>query len=161
MSKLQCGDLIRLSAANEASGTAIAGRGGRLKCFAIFCFTAAPFFCAWMIQCTLPDPPAEHVEKAALFDRLPLVDTIVVGDSRVCGISEVPFRIKGWHYFDMGLSGVSPEDMAMELKYALMHGKIRRVAMGVSFEGMAARYPFEFSRFHNTGPFAAAAPTSC
>ena len=56
----------------------------------------------------------------------------------------------------MGLSGVSPEDMAMELKYAMLHGRVRRVAMGVSFEGMAAGYPFEFSRYHSTGPFAAA-----
>jgi hypothetical protein len=42
------------------------------------------------------------------------------------------------------------------LQYAILHGKVRRVVMGVSFEGMTARYPFEFSRFCGTGPFAPA-----
>ena len=121
---------------------------GGLKWAAILCFLAAPFICTWTIVL--------HVEKTELFARRAAVDTVVVGDSRVRGIAEEPFAAKGWNYFNMGLGGVSPEDMAMELKYAMLHGKIRRVVIGVSFEGMTARYPFEFSRYYGTGPFASA-----
>ncbi len=127
-----------------------------MKWAAILCFAAAPFVCVWTTVLALPEPPPEHVEKAELFQRRLAVDTVVVGDSRVIGIAEGPFAARGWRYFNMGLSGVSPEDMAMQLKYAMSQGRIRRVAMGVSFEGMTARYPFEFSRFQGSGPFAAA-----
>ncbi len=144
-----------LSLADDAGGGPDGRRGG-LKWAAILCFASAPFVCVWTTALALPDPPPEHALKAELFRRRPVVDMVVVGDSRVVGIAEEPFAAKGWNYFNMGLSGVSPEDMAMELKYAMLHGQIRRVAMGVSFEGMTAGYPFEFSRYHSTGPFAAA-----
>ena len=149
--------LICLGPANESGGQPAARcRGGGLKWAIILCFIGAPFVCVWMTVLAIPEPPLEHIEKAALFERRLAVDTVVVGDSRVGAIAEEPFAAKGWNYFNMSLSGVSPEDMAMQLKYAMLHGKIRRVAMGVSFEGMTARYPFEFSRFYGSGPFASA-----
>lgn len=129
--------------------------GCRLKWTAIACFAAAPFLCAWTTVATLRAPPPEHVEKAGLFQACASIDTVIVGDSRVEGIVSGPFAAKGWHCFNMGLSGVSPEDMAMELIYAMTHARIRRVVMGVSFEGMTPRHPFEFSRYHRSGPFAA------
>jgi hypothetical protein len=147
---------MSFSTSDNSNMPALAPPRSWLKCAAIACFIAAPFACAWTIVKTLPAPPPEHVEKAALFDRRAKVDTVIVGDSRVRGIAEEPFAAKGWNYFNMGLGGISPEDMAMQLKYALLHGDIRRVVIGVSLEGMTARYPFEFSRYHSTGPFASA-----
>ena len=148
--------LMCLSAADDAGGGPAGRAGGGLKWAAIVCFVAVPFVCVWTTVLAIPEPPPEHVEKAQLFERRTAVDTVVVGDSRVICIAEEPFAAKGWNYFNMGLSGVSPEDMAMQLKFALLHGRLRRVVMGASFEGMTASYPFEFSRFHGTGPFAPA-----
>jgi len=128
--------------------------GRRLKWAAIICFAATPFLCVWTTFLALPEPPPVDVEKAALLRRYPEVDTVVVGDSRVEGISGKPFTARGWHYFNMGLGGISPEDMALELRFAMLHGRIRRVVMGASFEGMTARYPFQFSRYCSSGPFA-------
>ncbi len=133
-----------------------AGRGGGLKWAAILCFAGAPFLSVWTAMLVIPEPPVEPAEKVELFQRRSVVDTVIVGDSRVGRVAEEPFASKGWNYFNMVLSGVSPEDMAMQLKYALTHGKIRRVVMGVSFEGMTARYPFEFSHHYAAGPFTAA-----
>jgi hypothetical protein len=148
------------STGGTAARSAAASTGGRpgqgLKWIAILCFAAAPWVCCWSLVLALPEDTPDHVEKAELFQRRPCVDTVVVGDSRATRIAEGPFAARGWAYFNFALSGVSPEDMAMQLKYALIHGKIRRVVMGVSFEGMTSRFPFEFSRFHHTGPFAPA-----
>ncbi len=141
---------------DPGNGPASRGDGG-LKWAAIFCFVAAPLVCVWTTMLAIPEPPEEVAEKVELFQRRPAVDTVVVGDSRVGRIAEEPFASKGWNYFNMVLSGVSPEDMAMQLKYAMTHGAIRRVVMGVSFEGMTARYPFEFSHHYRAGPFASAA----
>lgn len=145
--------LMCLDPADAVAGGPAERAGNGLKWVAILAFVAAPFVCVWTTVLTIPDPPPEHVEKAELLRRRTTVDTVVVGDSRVVAIAEEPFAANGWKFFNMGLSGVSPEDMAMQLKYAMLHGQIRRVAMGVSFEGMTARYPFEFSRFHGAGPF--------
>ena len=104
----------------------------------------------------LPDEPPESTVKAELFCRQANVDTLVVGDSRVGRIAAGPFASRGWVYFNFGLNGVSPEDMAMPLKYAMTRRKIRRVVMGVSFEGMTERFPNELSRFRDSEPFSAA-----
>ena len=158
-------NLIAMSTADAASGgsgnfsgetAASSLRDGAMQWAAIAVFAAAPWICTWSAIVALPNEPPESAEKAAQFDQRGVVDTVIVGDSRVMRIAEGPFAARGWNYFNFGLSGVSPEDMAMELKYAMTHGKIRRVVMGVSFEGMTERFPFEFSRFWNASPFAAA-----
>ena len=149
-------ELAKLNSGAPAEGSGALLRGGTsLKWAGILCFTAAPFVCVSIVLATLPAPLADPVEMAEGFQRRELVDTIVLGDSRVCTVVEEPFAARGWHFYNLGLSGVSPEDMAMSLKYALMHGRVRRVVMGVSFEGMSARFPFEFSRYLGIGPFAA------
>jgi len=122
---------------------------------AILLFGAGPWIILGIIAAVCPAVPSEPVLKAGYFHQRPLVDTVVIGDSRVLGISEEPFVRRGWAYFNMGMSGLSPEDILLQLEYALAHGKIRRVIMGMSFESMTESYPFEFSRYRDEPPFRA------
>ena len=121
------------------------GPAGRFKWMGILCFAVIPPIWAYAILGVLPAPPHEFVEKEKFYRiRMP-IDTIVVGDSRVLTLSERCFVDKGWSFFNMGFSGVSPADMAIALRYAMLTGKVRRVVMGVSFEGMIERSPMELS----------------
>jgi hypothetical protein len=138
----------------NAADNSISEGGNGLKWAAIFCFAAAPFALAWGTVLLLPEPPPQIEQKIECFKARPAVDTIVVGDSRAMSVAEEPFAAKGWSYFNMVVPCNDPEDVALQLKYALLHGTIRRVVMGVSFENMTERYPFELCAYHRDGPFA-------
>ena len=99
------------------------------------------------------DLPSEIALKDALFRARSRIDTVVVGDSRVLALDEAVFRAKGWAYFNMGLSGLSPYDTALQLDYALRRGTIRRVVLGASFESLSELTPFEHSRYYAATPF--------
>jgi hypothetical protein len=125
---------------------------GAWKWAAIIGFAAAPWIVTSLMVTMLPAPPTEPAEKAALFNQR-TVDTVLVGDSRVGCLREAPFARRGWKYFNMAMSGFCPEDMAMQLAYALNHGSIRRVVIGASFDNMSEAYPFEVSRYAHDAPF--------
>ena len=125
------------------------------KWWGIACFAVVPSLWTWCIVWLCPVPLDEAEEKLLLFRQRAAVDTVIVGDSRVTLLGEASFAKRGWAFFNMSLDGISVEDTAMELKYAMLQGRIRRVIMGVSFEGMNESYPFEFSDYSTAGPLAA------
>ena len=81
------------------------------------------------------------------------VDTIIVGDSRVLRLGGAEFSKRGWVYFNWAMSGMSPEDLVMPLRRAMLTQPIGRVVIGLSFENMTQAFPFEFSRYHDDAPF--------
>jgi hypothetical protein len=96
-----------------------------------------------------PPPRSEPAQKALLVSRAKVpYDTVAVGDSRIMRIGEPSFGKRGWTFFNIGMSGLSPEDTALQLLFAMERFPVKRVVMGVSFENMTARYPFEFSRYY-------------
>jgi len=95
-----------------------------------------------------PELLSEPAQKAFLASKANVpFDTVAVGDSRILRIGAASFSKRGWTFFNMGMSGLSPEDTALQLLFALDRFPVKRVVMGVSFENMTARYPFEFSRY--------------
>jgi len=91
--------------------------------------------------------------KHMAFIKRPLVDTVICGDSRVTRIIPDPFLRRHWAPFNMELTGTEPVDMAMEVRYALLYGKIKRLVLGVSFESMSEKDHFLTPHFSNTFPF--------
>ena len=120
---------------------------------AIACFVLVPWLVVYVVIGLVRDPSAEDLVKERLLLQRPGVDTVVVGDSRVGYISEEPFARKGWTYFNFGMSGISPSDVAVQLKYALKHTGVRRVVMGLSFENMNEAKPLQHSPFAHEVPF--------
>jgi hypothetical protein len=119
----------------------------------IVLFVGVPWVFIYTLIAFGIDLPSEIVLKDSIFRSRPRVDTVVVGDSRVLRLNEEAFQAKGWAFFNMGLSGMSPEDVALQLGYALSRGTIRRVVMGVSFESLSEKYAFEHSRYYLDEPF--------
>jgi len=119
-----------------------------LRWAAILLFIGLPWIIILLLK-LVPDIPDEFHEKMEAFGRRPHLDTVVVGDSRVMRLSENHFRTRGWSFFNMGFSGLSPDDVEMSLHFALANRPIRRVIIGVSFENMTQSFPFEFSRYRD------------
>jgi hypothetical protein len=119
-----------------------------LRWAAILLFIGLPWIIILLLR-LVPDIPDEFHEKMEAFERRPRLDTIVVGDSRVMRLSEDHFRTRGWSLFNMGFSGLSPDDVEMALHFALAHRPIRRAVIGVSFENMTQSFPYEFSRYRD------------
>lgn len=124
------------------------------KWIAIFLFIGTP----WLLGIVLwairpPSLPSEAIEKSRLIDQRGSVDTVVVGDSRMRNLVEASFAKRGWRYFNMALSGLSPEDTALQILYAVKHHPIKRVIIGVSFENMTETFPFEHSIYYLDEPF--------
>jgi hypothetical protein len=117
--------------------------GASYKWSAIILFVGLPWGMVYGVLAAADDLPTELAEKESLFQARPAINTVVIGGSRALRVAEQPFADRGWAFFNMALNGQYPEDEAMELKYALLHRPIRRVALGVSFENMSERYAFE------------------
>ncbi len=127
----------------------------RESCFrwaGILAFSLMPVLLTQSISRLLPRPPSEYALKEKYFSQRPEIDTVVLGGSRAWFISQGHFMEKGWAFFNLALSGISPTDLAIELQYAIRHHKIRRVVMGVPFEDMIELYPGQFSTLRNS-PF--------
>lgn len=128
--------------------------GSRLRWVAIVIFVACPWALGLVHLAIRPPPMAsEPVLKATVLEPRRDIDTVIVGDSRVGRVGGAPFTDHGLHYFNMALSGMSPEDAALQLYYALERQPIRHAVIGVSFENMAQRRPFEHARYHRESPF--------
>lgn len=132
----------------------IKNKSNNIRWIAIFLFIGTP----WLLGIVLwairpPSLPSEAIAKSRLIDQRGSVDTVVVGDSRIGYLVEASFAKRGWRYFNMALSGLSPEDTALQILYAVKHHPIKRVIIGVSFENMTETFPFEHSRYYLDEPF--------
>lgn len=130
------------------------GRDAVRRWIAIGVFAAFPWCLGALNRALGPSAEtAEGVVKAKLLASRGKVDTVLIGDSRVMTLEEEHFANYGWRFFNMGLSGMSPEDVALEFGYARSTQPVRRVLIGLSFENMTERFPFEFSRYRSVAPF--------
>ena len=121
---------------------------------AIAAFTLLPLCMGLIVFGLMPsDPVSEAVLKWDLAAQHGKFDTVIVGDSRVGRVGGPELTRRGWNYFNMGLSGLSPEDLAMQLRKALVTQPIARVIMGLSFENMTETTPFQFSYYGDDAPF--------
>jgi len=100
-----------------------------------------------------PEETTEGAEKVNLLAWRGPVDTVLAGDSRVMTIRETAFASYGWRFFNMGLSGMSPEDVVLQFAYARSRHPVRRLILGLSFENMTERFPYEFSRYRKAARF--------
>ena len=130
-----------------------ARRRGSSARAAIVVFVVTPWVMGLAHQLVRPDPPGNLALKDQLARQRGVFDTAIVGDSRVSRVGGEPFAARGWRYFNMGMSGLSPEDTALELQYAISRQPILRVVMDASFENMSEAYPFEHSRYYREAPF--------
>ena len=136
---------MNTSATQPATGLA----PGHRRWLPILLFVGMPWFLGLAHMLIRPVPKSEPALKAELMNHRGLIDTITVGDSRVLRIRETPFAKRGWVYFNMALTGMSPEDNALQLQYAMSRFPIKRVIMGVAFENMTQRFAFEKARYYN------------
>jgi hypothetical protein len=120
---------------------------------AIGLFIGLPWCLGSALFILRPTPVSEPVLKTELMDKRGMVDTIIVGDSRVLRIGGPPFNQRGWTYFNMGMSGVSPEDLAMAIRKAMLDKQIARVVIGLAFNNMTQSFPFELSRYYKDPSF--------
>jgi hypothetical protein len=126
-----------------------------LRWLAIVLFASAPWSTAVLVLALGSPMPSELVLKDTIFrPRANSVDTVVVGDSRVQSLDMSVLAAQGWRPFNMGLAGLSAEDEAMALRYAMDQAPVRRILMGVTFESMTEEGPFQSSRYLREAPFA-------
>lgn len=121
---------------------------------AIWLFIGLPW-CLGLAHLAIAPPPPESEPsiKMALMEKRGRIDTIIVGDSRVLRVGGPAFAQRGWTYFNLGMSGLSPEDLVMQLQKAMLVEPVERVIIGLSFENMTEAFPFEFSRYHSERMF--------
>lgn len=120
---------------------------------AVVLFGASPSLMLGLVLWLVPEPESEGAEKVRVMAARPPADTLVVGDSRVLRLDEEAFTRRGWRYFNMGMSGLSPSDVAAQLGLALERLPVARVVMGVSFEQLTGNRPGEFATHAVRPPF--------
>ncbi len=120
----------------------------RRRWWAIGLFSGLPWAMGMTLHAVCPAPPkSEVVIKAELLAQRGPVDTVIAGDSRVGRVEGASFVKRNWAYFNMGMTGLSPEDTAMQVRYVMNRGTVKRVLMGASFENMTEHRPFEHSHY--------------